>query len=201
MDKVLGIAGYARVVDAFITASRALDFAVVNAPYLSFLPKASGQVLDVGAGAGQNAAALARVGHQVVAIEPMDEFRAAARQAYPDLTITWIDDILPHLAKLDAATTPFDIILLQAVWHHLDTGERAMAMARLADLLADGGVCAISLRHGPAGVGHHVFPTDGQQTAELAEACGLAVVLHLADCASVMANKSDVRWTHMAFRK
>jgi SAM-dependent methyltransferase len=201
VNKVAGTAGYEKVVDQFIEASQALDFSLVNRHFLAFLPVGGGRVLDAGAGAGQNAAALAKRGYSVVAVEPMPAFLNAARLAYEDLGVVWIEDSLPLLEKLGATIGQFDFVLVQAVWHHLDEAEREQGMARLAALLDDGGAGAISLRHGPAGAGKHVFPTDGRKTAALANRCGLDIVLHLADQPSLMKNKPGVTWTHMVFRK
>lgn len=201
MDNVPGTTGYERVTSAFIEASQALDFKHVNSNFLQFLPSHPSRVLDAGAGAGQNAAALARLGHSVVAVEPLSAFLNAARAAYADLDISWIDDSLPLLRTLSEARGQFDFVLVQAVWHHLDEEERVQAMARLSALLDDGGVCALTLRHGPAGAGKHVFATDGPKTARLANEHGLEVVLHLPGQPSLMKNKPGVTWTHMAFKK
>jgi len=201
MDDVPGTRGYENVAERFVDVSQALDFAETNKHFLEFIPTTPGRVLDAGSGAGQNAAALARLGHSVVAVEPMSAFLSAAHSTYADLDIAWIDDRLPMLDTLGEAPCKFDFILVQAVWHHLDEEERSIAMARLSTLLDDGGACAISLRNGPAGGGTHVFPTDGLATASLAEGCGLEVVFHLANQPSLMPNKRNVTWTHMAFRK
>lgn len=189
------------VVDAFVEASRALDFDAVNKHILEFLPSSSSRILDAGAGIGQNATELAKRGHSVVAVEPLAAFIEAARSGYQSDNLTWIEDGLPLLKKLGDAPARFDFILIQGVWHHLDENERALAMARLSNLLDEGGICAITLRNGPAGAGTHVFPTDGSSTASLARQCGLDVVLNLADQPSLMKNKSGVTWTHMAFKK
>ena len=201
MTRVPGTQGYEQVVDAFIEASKTLDFDEVNKPFLEFLPCAPSRILDVGAGAGQNAAALANRGHSVVAVEPLAAFLNAARSAYGASNVTWVEDGLPSLGKLGDCAGQFDFILVQGVWHHLDEEERRLAMARLSSLLGEGGVCAMSLRHGPAGAGTRVFPTDGRSTASLAREHGLEVVLHHANQPSLMKNKRAVTWTHMAFRK
>ena len=201
MNDVPGTKGYENVVVEFIEASQALSFSEVNKDFLQFLPPVASRVLDAGAGAGQNAAALARLGHRVVGVEPMPAFINAARATYAGLDITWVDDSLPFLKKLGTSPGQYDFILLDGVWHHLDEEERAHGMVRLATLLNEAGVCAISLRNGPAGAGTHVFTTDGQKTAALASECGLEVVLHLTDQPSVMKNKPGVTFTRMVFRK
>ena len=77
----------------------------------------------------------------------------------------------------------------------------AAAMALIAALMRPGAVFALSLRHGPAGAGTHVFPTDGLETIRGARACGLVTVLHLPDQPSLMAGKAGVTWTRVAFEK
>jgi hypothetical protein len=71
--------GYEDGVDGFIQVSQALDFAEINQDFLDFLPPIPNAVLDAGAGARQNAAALARMGYSVVAVEPLAAFSVAAR--------------------------------------------------------------------------------------------------------------------------
>lgn len=201
MENVPGTRGYEDVIDAFIEVSQALDFAEINQDFLDFLPPIPSSVLDAGAGAGQNAAALARMGYSVVAVEPLAAFLDAGRSHYKSLNITWIQDSLPLLQTLEDSSELFDFILVDGVWHHLDAEERELCMARFSTLLRDEGVCAMSLRHGPAGAGKHVFPTDGQKTALLARRYGLWVALHLTNQPSKMKNKPGVTWTRMAFRK
>ena len=55
-------------------------------------------MLDVGAGTGRDAAWLARLGHEVVAVEPSAAMRAEAERRHPAARIRWIDDRLPGLA-------------------------------------------------------------------------------------------------------
>ncbi|WP_297184818.1 class I SAM-dependent methyltransferase [uncultured Porticoccus sp.] len=200
-DTVAGTRGYEEVVDVFIEASQALNFAEICSDVLEFLPSIPCRVLDAGAGAGQNAAALSRMGYSVVAAEPLPAFLDAGRSTYGDLDISWVQDSLPHLQDLPDPSERFGFILLEGVWHHLDDEEREWSMARLSTLLIDGGICALSLRHGPAGAGKHVFPTDGPMTTVLARRYGMEVALHLADQPSKMSNKPGVTWTRMVFRK
>ncbi|WP_008317368.1 class I SAM-dependent methyltransferase [Leptolyngbya sp. PCC 6406] len=202
MGNVPGTKGYEKVADKFIEASQALNFSEVNRNFLKFILSVASFILDAGAGVGQNAAALARLGHSVVAIEPMSVFLDAARSTYRGIGVTWVEDSLPLLKKLGDRPKQFSFILVDGVWHHLEKDERVQAMARFATLLLDdGGTCAISLRHGPAGAGTHVFPTDGRKTAALAKQCGLEVVLLLENQPSIMKNKIRVTWTRIVARK
>ncbi|MEM6453307.1 MAG: class I SAM-dependent methyltransferase [Cyanobacteria bacterium P01_D01_bin.105] len=201
MDNVPGTKGYEKVVGKFIEVSQALNFSEVNRDFLKYLPSVAICVLDAGAGVGQNAAALARLGHSVVAVEPMSTFLDAARSTYHGIGVTWVEDSLPWLKKLGDVPNQFSFILVDGVWHHLDNNERVQAMVRFSTLLDNGGACAISLRHGPAGVGTHVFPTDGRETAILAKQCVLEVVLLLENQPSIMKNKPRITWTRIVVRK
>ncbi|MEM9623832.1 MAG: class I SAM-dependent methyltransferase [Pseudomonadota bacterium] len=199
---VPGTAGYARVVDAFIRATDSVPFEALHAPYLDFLPQASSDVLDIGAGAGRDAAVLADMGHRVVAVEPMPQFLHAARQRYAGSDVFWLEDALPDLHKLDAlGSRRYQFVLASAVWHHIDDVQRAVAMARISSLTQPGGVFALSLRNGPAGAGTHVIPTDQEQTIRLAEQCGFALLVVHPDQPSLLPGKADVRWCKLAFKR
>ncbi|MFH8789289.1 hypothetical protein [Streptomyces roseoverticillatus] len=85
------------------------------------------------------------------------------------------DDRLP---RLSAQRLRFDLILLTAVWMHLDERQRSAAMVRLTGLLAAGGRVILSLRHGPVPAGRRMFPVTAQETVELARRSGLHVIHH-----------------------
>lgn len=195
-----GTQGYERFVSIFIETSQSLDFYQSCKDYLNFLPKAPADILDVGAGVGQNAATLARLGYRVKAVEPMPEFLAAAHAAYPQLPIDWRNDSLPHLVTLDE-NAQFDFLLVEGVWHHLDESERALAIARLSVLVKPQGVCAISLRNGPAGMGSRVFPTDALQTIEQFKKIGLECIFCTQNQPSICSFKENVFWSRIVLKK
>ncbi|MEM7343363.1 MAG: class I SAM-dependent methyltransferase [Chloroflexota bacterium] len=200
MHQVKGTIGYSEATERFIEATRAIDFIKLHQPFIDFMPPKPGRVLDVGAGIGRDASVLAEMGHRVVAVEPTAAFRAAGQRLYSP-NIEWVNDVLPRLSVLGDRPNQFDFVLASAVWHHLDDEEQQAAMLRLSNLLRPKGVFVLSLRHGPAGVGTHVFPTDGQQTINYAEACGLILQLHLPNQPSLMKGKEAVTWTRLAFAK
>lgn len=122
---------------------------------------------------------------------------------YSDLPIDWVDDGLPALVHFTVARPhPFDFILVEGVWAHLTAAERAQAYPVLAGLLADEGVLAISLRHGPAAPGRITHPVTATETIALAEAAGLTTLVNV-ETGSVQAVNvaSGVTWTRMAFGK
>lgn len=198
MNTVPGTAGYDSAPQRFIARCQALRFEDACQEFIRFLPPAPARVLDVGAGAGQNAAALAALGHVVTAVEPMADFLDAARATYPALPVTWLADSLP---ALDGVSPGFDFILVAGVWHHLDDTERAHAMTRLAQLLARGGHCALTLRNGPPGMGTRVHATDAADTLRQAADAGLACVLRLENQPSRLGHKAGVRWARIVLHK
>lgn len=196
-----GTTGYSEAVQRFITATMAVDFFKLHEPFISLIPVRPSCVLDVGAGIGRDAHVFAEMGHDVVAVEPTLEFLVAAKKLHHAPNINWIEDSLPTLSKLGERTDQFDFILASAILHHLDETERLAAMVRLTALLKQGGVLALSLRQGPAGVGTHVFPTSGRRTIECANARGLTTLVHLQNQPSLMSFKKEVSWTRLAFAK
>lgn len=196
-----GTSGYRQAISRFAAASLSLEFTDINAEFLPFLPAPPARVLDAGSGVGQNAAALSKLGYSVTAVEPIKEFVDIARSAFSALPITWIVDELPDLGKMTDDVNRFDMILLDGVWHHLDHSERHKCIVRFRQLLGPGGVCAISLRNGPAGVGTHVFPTCCDELESLAKSNGFSVGFRGRTAASKMANKPGVTWSRMVLIK
>lgn len=129
---------------------QALSFEKVHQDWLDLLPAKAGLALDVGAGSGRDAAALAARGWDVVAVEPADGLMTLGRQHTQGLVVYWISDTLPQLAQVRALSQTYDLILLSAVWMHLPESMRESAFRVLASLLAPGGLLVISLRHGPS---------------------------------------------------
>lgn len=194
-----GTAGYAQSADQLAVRYESIPFAVVHRPILHLLPTAPCDALDIGAGTGRDAAALAALGHRVVAIEPTAEMRAHGKRLHPSPSITWIDDALPDLARFDAGQRLFDLIMLTAVWMHLHDAERPRALARVSGLLRPGGLMCLTLRHGPVPQGRRMFEVSAEETCGLARAGGLTLV-HRSE-RDGMHGQKDVRWSVLAFRR
>lgn len=199
LPPIPGTAGYAESADQLAIRYESIPFALVHRAILHLLPAAPCDALDIGAGTGRDAAALAALGHRIVAIEPTAEMRAHGKRLHPSPSIAWIDDALPDLAKLDAGERRYDLIMLTAVWMHLDEKQRPPAMTRVADLLHPGGLLSLTLRHGPVPAGRRMFEVSAEETCELARARGLALV-HRNERDGMLGQK-DVRWSVLAFRR
>ena len=147
-----GTQGYGETADVLVKQYESRSFADVHRGIVPLLPAAPARALDIGAGTGRDAAALAALGHKVLAVEPTRAMRAHGH-LHPSPAIEWLDDSLPELALVRARGERFDLVMMTAVWMHLDEAERTRAMACVAGLVAPGGLMTLSLRHGPVPAG------------------------------------------------
>jgi 2-polyprenyl-3-methyl-5-hydroxy-6-metoxy-1,4-benzoquinol methylase len=122
-------------------------FEDIHRNLLRYLPRTGAAVLDVGAGIGRDAAALARRGYAVTAIEPSLELQRWGREHYNIGGIRWFADYLPKLASLDAEVGAFEFILCSAVLIHLAPDQIDDSFRTLARLLRPGGRLGVSVRH------------------------------------------------------
>lgn len=79
------------------TRYNSVRFADVHADIVSRLPTGVARVLDVGAGSGRDARALAALGHHVTAVEPAAGLRSIGEAC--DCGVSWIDDRLPSTLR------------------------------------------------------------------------------------------------------
>jgi SAM-dependent methyltransferase len=197
---VRGTEGYAAEADVLARQYESITFAQAHAPYLHLIPTAPSRVLDIGAGTGRDAAALAEMGHEVVAAEPTAEMRAHAARLHPSPRIEWVDDSLPDLAKLTARAEAFDLVMMTAVWMHLDDGERRRAMPNVAGLVQSVGTFIMSLRYGPVPAGRRMFVVSAEETIALAADAGLALKRRF-DNQPGGFSRADVSWVKLVFEK
>jgi SAM-dependent methyltransferase len=198
--RVSGTEGYAEEAEALIEQYEKLRFADVHRAVLQLTPTTPGRVLDIGSGTGRDAAAFAAMGHAVVAVGPTAELRTRAAGLHPSPRIEWLDDGLPNLTLLTRRGESFDVVMLTAVWMHLDQQQRQQAMPRVASLVRRGGVMIFTLRRGPVPVGRRMFGVSAEETIHLAEAEGLSLALKLENQPGSF-GRTDVSWTRLAFSK
>jgi len=174
-----------------------LSFEQVHSSWLDRLVQLSpGKALDVGAGSGRDAQALAQRGWQVTAVEPAVRLRARGAARNPD--IRWLDDRLPQLSALPESVS-YRLILLSAVWMHLPESQRAVALARLCDLLDSDGILVITLRHGPGDPARPMYPVSVSELESLCAPLGLELLL-LEGEAKDWLQRNQVHWQTVALR-
>lgn len=153
-----------------------IPFGSVHQQVADLLPESSGNVLDVGAGSGRDAAWFAEQGHSVVAVEPSSGLREAGSARHKSSKIRWLDDRLPALDKLLQTKSSFDLVWVSAVWHHLPASQRHRAFRKLVSVLSPGGSMMISLRQGLPAPGRPMSPATSAEIEGLARRHGLQVI-------------------------
>ena len=199
-----GTAGYAETAATLAQQYESITFEQVHSDALHLIPAVPCLILDIGAGTGRDAAALAKQGHTVTAAEPTAELRTEGMQIHADIppsrsggSLRWIDDALPDLPVLSAEDKRYDLLFLTAVWMHLPEVDRRRAMSRIAALLAPHGRIIMSLRHGPVPAGRTMYDVSGEETITLAAANGLSCILQTQR--QDMLGREGVRWTFLCF--
>jgi SAM-dependent methyltransferase len=192
-------AGYAQEADTLAIRYEQISFDDLHRDVMHLFPRPPARVLDIGAGTGRDAARFAAIGHDVTAAEPTAELRAHGQRLHAAWPIAWVDESLPDLARLRAAPKRFDLIMLTAVWMHLERDARIRAMPALAALLAPGGLTILTLRHGPVPPGRRMFDVSGEETVALARTQGLS--LAYTGARADTQQRPDVHWTVVALRR
>lgn len=199
-DRVSGTEGYAEEADALLKQYESIRFEDAHRQVAHLYPAPPGRVLDIGSGTGRDAAGFAALGHHVVAVEPTAALRTAAMLLHPSPKIEWLDDSLPNLASVIRRDERFDLIMLSAVWMHLDEAQRRRAMPNVAHLVEAGGLMMLSLRHGPVPPGRRMFEVSAAETIELVESEGLRAILKCENQDALL-RRPGVSWTWLAFAK
>ncbi|HYC63347.1 MAG TPA: class I SAM-dependent methyltransferase [Reyranellaceae bacterium] len=199
MARASGTEGYGETADELVERYEALEFEHVHRSVLPFLSPPPASVIDIGAGTGRDAAAFAARGYRVVAVEPTPELRAHAQRLHADVAIEWIDDALPDLTVVRGRRESFGLVMLTAVWMHLDLEQRGRAMPAVASLMAPNGIMSALLRHGPVPRGRRMFEVSAAETVALAARHGLSTV-HNSSRAAVTEAKG-VTWDVLVFTR
>ena len=197
--RISGTENYAEEAPELLKRYESVSFADHHRSVMHLIPTARGRVLDIGAGTGRDAAGFVALGHSVVAVEPTEELRRGAMALHPLPMIEWVDDSLPDLAVMRARGEEYDVVMLSAVWMHLDAQQRRKAMPYVAALVRNGGVMIMSLRHGPVPPGRRMFEVSAEEIIAQAKLLGLRCVLNQE--AEPSLRQPGVSWTRLAFRK
>lgn len=154
MPNLAGIADHnGAQAEALATGYRSLDRRAIYPEIYAITDKAAkeGQslrILDIGAGAGNDAIEMARSGHRIVAVEPSD-LRAIAQRDHAHPHIDYRDGQLPALTCLDRNET-FDMVMMSAVWQYIDPQERVPSLTRIAHALKPGGSLVLTYPSPPS---------------------------------------------------
>jgi SAM-dependent methyltransferase len=199
-NAISGTEGYADEAEALVKQYEGLAFADIHRKVLHLIPATRSNVLDIGAGTGRDAAGFAALGHDVVAVEPTGALRSRAAALHPSPQIEWLDDSLPDLTQVMTLGVAFHVVMLTAVWMHLDLAQRQRAMPLVASLVRPGGVLIMSLRYGPVPPGRRIFSVPVEETIQAAVAEGLQLILKFAAQDGTL-RRPGVSWARLAFRK
>ena len=171
------------------------------APVVDHLPQRPAQILDIGAGTGRDAAWLASLSHTVVAVEPVDALRNAGISKHTSANISWVKDTLPELSQTRALGKTYDVILLSAVWQHLDATERQTALSVLWKLTSDNGKVIMSIRDGVGAPSRPVYPADVADTVKWAEAEGFSKKCEVVtQSVQALNHQAGVTWTWLVLQ-
>lgn len=183
--------------EGFAARYDAVSFEAVH-PLLSRYLPGSGRALDIGAGSGRDARAMAAHGLSVMAVEPSDGLRAIGAASSGD--IRWIDDRLPRLATLSSEAGAFDFILCSAVLMLVAPSELDHSFISVAGLLAERGRLGLNLRAPrPDEPGKLFHDHDDAAVLAAAESAGLSCI----DCgvAEDAIGREGYRWRSFVFAR
>jgi SAM-dependent methyltransferase len=189
-SRCVSAAGHAEAPDALVAQYESVPFERAHAGITNYLVVPPCRVAVIGAGTGRDAAALAARGHEVVAVESVPELRPAGEGAHAEAALTWTDDTLPELARLDGE---FGLVLMTALLTNLDDEERDRVLKRVVSLLAPGGRWVLTLRHGPAEHERQVFDVNPGDL--IFDAAGLGLELAHFSYRDDPHGHADVTWT------
>ena len=169
----------------------------VLAGLIDLIPPPPSPVLDIGAGSGRDAAWFQSRGHAVTAAEPVAAFNTMIAKRVPTATV--VESALPDLAGLSGR---FGLILVNAVWHHLDLEARDVALRRLASLLTPQGRLFLALRRGPVPHGAPLHDLDPDTETARAAAAGLTLIRrHDAPAHDEATAAAGIHWTWLVLVK
>ena len=199
-DEDASIGWYDRHVNEVADCYEALSFPDVHGWLIPYLPApGEGNVLDVGAGTGRDAAWLAARGHHVVAVEPSRAMREEGMLRHRGSGMDWLDDRLPDLSTVCARRSCFDFILLSAVWMHIRPEQRKTALGVLLRLLNPTGLVAITLRHGSGFQGRDIQDVSLSEVEGMARHFGARQV-EVGKSADHL-GRTEVWWTRIALAR
>lgn len=96
------------------------------------------KVLDIGCGAGNDAIIIAKMGHNVVGVEPSD-LRDIAERDHSHPKIRYVEGRLPLLPHILQEPEIFDVVILSAVYQYIHPEDRVQSIWQIGSILKEGG--------------------------------------------------------------
>jgi SAM-dependent methyltransferase len=187
---------------SFVERSEAVSSETLFDPFIDMFPPPPARIVDIAAGTGRDAAWLSQRGYEVTAVEPVAALREVGMNLHATDRIDWCDGALPDLVISPAPARGFDVVLLSAVWQHLDDRDRARSMPNIADLTVVGGLILISLRQGPSAPSETLHEASVAAAVDLATANGLRMEREVRiESMQASDRAAGIYWTWLAFRR
>lgn len=175
-------------------------FEDVQRDVLAHLPVPGSRILDVGAGSGRDAFALAERGYIVTAVEPAVLLQQWARNRPVNAEVEWIEDRLPDPRKLRSLKLYFEFILCSAVLMHLPAAQLRKSMLTFRELLVAGGILAISVRgKRPSDPADVFYDLSDDEIIEAATSEGFSLIESNSYEDSL--GRQEVRWRSFVFQR
>lgn len=192
------VSHYDRNADRLGQGYESLAFETVHHDLLPYLPELPARVLDVGAGSGRDAGALAARGYDVLAVEPSIKLRALGSRFHVFPNLIWRADQLPELGSLEQSER-FDLVLCSAVWMHLRRDAQRSAMRRIADLCRKRARFCITFRTGMMGEETLVLGVSNADVIADAELNGFQLLKKTTS--PDWCERTGVDWISLIFKK
>lgn len=174
------------------------QFEKINFLWIHLIPQGKVNILDVGAGSGRDASWLAQKGHAVIAVEPADGLRELAEKHHCGQSVHWVKDSLPGLQEINKMGLKFELILMNAVWMHIEPKHREEAFNNLIHMLKKGGHLVMTLRYGPSTDERVMHPVCNKELMFYANVKKLELVLDAKS--DDLFERVNVSWETIAFR-
>jgi len=195
------IDGYAEDASYLIQSFEAISSTDILSHVLDFIPSPPCRVIEIGAGTGRDAAWLAEQGFDVVAVEPVCEFRQAGKLLHPSPQIKWFNDSLPSISRIIESCEQYELALLIAVWQHIPKENKLTSLRNLHSILSKSGRLILSVRDGPGALKRKCYPTSAEETISLAQQCGFKLIANNSAHSVQKSNQaSQVTWTWLVFQ-
>jgi SAM-dependent methyltransferase len=186
------IAWYERNAAAFAEGTLDVPFDHLRAPFLDRLPFPA-RILDTGCGAGRDAAAFARLGHQVVAMEPCEPLATRAEALLGATVLRLRFDQMTFAAEFDGVWACASLL-------HVPASELTNALEHCLQALRVGGVLFASFKHGRGERcrdGRWFTDLDEHGWAKLAAELGALTTVGTWTTPDGRPNRADERWLNV----